>query len=139
MRNVRKIAAEGLRFAAVGILSYSLGAGLAYAFKEWAGFRAEVAVALSLTILLLTNFGLNRQFVFRSQGALPRAFLRFAITSALMRAAEYVLFLAGFRWLDLGYLYAFTLALVISNGMKFVLYRQLVFKSAVAPEPNSPK
>lgn len=139
MQNVKKIVAEGLRFAVVGILSYSLGAGLAYAFKEWAGLRAEVAVALSLTILLLTNFGLNRQYVFRAQGALPRAFVRFALTSALMRAAEYVLFLCAFRWLGLGYLVAFTLALVISNGLKFVLYRQVVFKSAVAREPSNPK
>jgi putative flippase GtrA len=139
MQSVKKIVGEMVRFGLVGLLSYALGAALVYGFKEWAGLPAEGAVALSLAILLVTNFGLNRQFVFRAGGKLPASFARFALTSASMRLAEYVLFLAAYRGLGLDYLVAFTLALVISNGLKFVLYRQLVFKAAGArPSSNPP-
>src|SRR3954464_12113709 len=127
---LRALLGEFARFAAAGLLSYGVGAGLSALFREVLGLRAEVAVGLSLTILLLTNFGINRAFVFRASGNAKGEFLRFGIASAVMRGVEFLVFLGLLHLVHLDYLVAFTLALVISNGAKFVLYRTVVFKPA---------
>ncbi|MEP7242608.1 MAG: GtrA family protein [Gammaproteobacteria bacterium] len=135
---LRALLGEFTRFAAAGLLSYAAGAGLSALFREVLGLRPELAVGLSLTILLLTNFGINRAFVFRVSGNSKGEFLRFAIASAVMRGAEFLVFLGLLHLAHLEYLVAFTLALVISNGAKFVLYRTVVFphrQPVAAPPP----
>jgi putative flippase GtrA len=125
---LRPLIGEFARFAAAGLLSYGIGAGLAALFREVLGLRSEIAVGLSLTILLLTNFGINRVFVFRVSGNVKGHFARFALASVVLRTAEYLIFVCLLHAFHLQYLVAFTLALVLSNAAKFVLYRTVVFK-----------
>ena len=124
---LRTLAGEFARFAAAGLLSYAVGAGLSALFREVVGLRPELAVGLSLTILLLTNFGINRVFVFRVSGKAPNEFMRFALASAVMRGAEFLVFIGLLHGLHFDYLVAFTLALLLSNGAKFMVYRTVVF------------
>jgi putative flippase GtrA len=126
---LRPLIGELMRYAAAGLLSYGMGAGLAALFREVLGLRPEIAVGLSLTILLLTNFFINRVFVFRvSSGNAREHFARFAVATAVLRGAEYLIFLCLLHAFHLQYLVTFTLALIISNAAKFVLYRTVVFK-----------
>lgn len=124
-------AAQALRFCGVGLLSYGIGVTLAATFHEISGLRAEIAVGLSLAIVLLTNFTLARVFVFRSTGRVHHELARFAITSAAMRGIEYLLFLALLNGLALGYLVAMTIAMAVSTVVKFFVYRKVVFREAV--------
>lgn len=122
------LAGELIRFASVGLFSFALGTGLSALFSEVLGLREEVSVAISLGILLITNFWLSARFVFRTAEHVSyRQFARFAATSALMRGSEYLLFLALFRVAGLHYLLALTAAMALSSCLKFFLYRGYVF------------
>jgi putative flippase GtrA len=118
---------EWLRFVGAGVVSYLLGAGLSYLLKEIFSLPSEAAVAISLCVMLVTNYALNRIFVFRAGGGTTGGFLRFAVTSGAMRGVEYLIFLGLLRYAGLNYLVAFSGALVISNVAKFLLYRTVVF------------
>ena len=124
-------AAQALRFCGVGVLSYGLGVSLAATFHEISGLREEIAVGLSLAIVLLTNFTLARVFVFRSSGRVHHELVRFAITSAAMRGVEYLMFLMLLNGLRIGYLVAMTIAMAVSTTLKFFVYRKVVFREAV--------
>lgn len=133
LRRPRPISHEASLFVALGLVSYGLGAGIAALSKEVLGVRADIAVALSLLILIVVNFWLNRIFIFRGSGRWLPEFGRFVVTSGAMRGFEFVLFLALLRVVHLHYLVAFTTALVISNCGKFLLYRSVVFRRPTAP------
>jgi putative flippase GtrA len=127
-RHWRGITGELIRFGSVGVFSFALGAGLSALFSEVLGFREEISVAISLSVLLVTNFWLSARFVFRTEErASYGQFARFAATSIAMRGSEYLLFLALFKVAGLHYLVALTAAMATSSGIKFFLYRVLVF------------
>jgi putative flippase GtrA len=123
---------EVLRFCGVGVLSYGLGIALAALFHEISGLVPEVAVGLSLAILLLTNFALARAFIFRSSGRVHHELVRFGIASAAMRGAEYLAFLVLLNVLGINYLISLTVAMLLSSCGKFVLYKKLVFRKPAA-------
>lgn len=124
----RHVAHEVALFLGVGAFSYLLGAGIAAGGRELLGLNAEVAVAISLAVLILVNFWLNRVLVFRGQGPARHEFVKFAAASVTMRGCEYLMFLALLKFAHLHYLAAYTTALLISNAAKFLLYRTLVFR-----------
>jgi putative flippase GtrA len=128
----RALLGEVLRFCGVGALSYLLGVGLAALFHEISGLRPEVAVGLSLAIILLTNFFLARVFIFRSSGRVHHELMLFGITSAAMRGAEYLVFLALLNGLGINYLVGMTAAMLASSCAKFLLYKKVVFRGPVA-------
>lgn len=130
---------QAARFIGVGLLSYALGLSMSAVLREALHFSAEHAVALTLAVLLVLNFWLSRRFVFLAGGAAIRQFARFGVTSLAMRAGEYALFYALMHLLRLHYLSAFTAALLISNVLKFVLYRQLVFRPDRRTEVSTPR
>jgi putative flippase GtrA len=122
------VGGEMLRFCAVGAVSYGLGITLAALFHEIAGLSQEIAVAVSLAIVLGTNFFLARAFIFRSSGRMGGELMRFVATSATMRGFEYLAFLGLLNGAGMNYLVALTTALVLSTCLKFVLYKKLVFR-----------
>lgn len=127
-RHWRSMAGEVIRFGSVGVFSFALGAGLSALFSEVLGLREEVSVAISLGVLLVTNFWLSARFVFRAEGNVSYGhFARFAATSFVMRGSEYLLFLALFKVGGLHYLVALTVAMALSSCVKFFLYRGFVF------------
>jgi len=119
---------EAARFVGGGLLSYALGIAISLLLREIVGLREEISVGIALVVLLVTNFWINRLYIFRASGAVTGQFFRFAATAVVMRGAEYVLFIAFLRGLGFNYLAALTIALLISNCAKFVLYRMLVFR-----------
>jgi putative flippase GtrA len=130
--NRRALLGEVLRFCGVGALSYGLGIVLAALFHEVSGLVPEVAVGLSLAILLLTNFFLARAFIFRSSGHVHYELLRFGVASAAMRGAEYLTFLVLLNGLGINYLISLTIAMSLSSVGKFVLYKKIVFRKPAA-------
>jgi putative flippase GtrA len=128
----RALLGEVLRFCGVGVFSYALGVALAAVFHELSGFKPELAVALSLAIILTTNFFLARLFIFRSSGRVHHEMLRFGVTSAAMRGVEYLTFLALLNGLGINYLVSMTGAMLLSSCAKFVLYRTVVFRGSRA-------
>ncbi len=124
-------AAQAVRFCGVGVLSYGIGVTLAATFHEISGLREEIAVGLSLAIVLFTNFALARLYVFRSSGRVHHELARFAVMSAAMRGVDYLLFLALLNGLGIGYLVAMTIAMAVSTSLKFLVYRKVVFREAV--------
>jgi putative flippase GtrA len=127
MAKTARLRSEAGRFLGVGMLSYSLGLGLSALFREGLGLPAEYSVALTLAILFLINFWLSRRYVFRAGGDARKQFALFVITASAMRGGEYAAFYLLFQFAHLHYLAALTSAMVISNGLKFFLYRALVF------------
>jgi len=130
---------EWLRFVGAGVVSYLLGAGLSWLLKEFFNLPSEAAVAISLCVMLVTNYALNRIFVFRAGSGTTGGFLRFAVTSGAMRGVEYLIFLGLLHYAGLNYLVAFSGALVISNVAKFLLYRTVVFGSTRESAKESAK
>jgi putative flippase GtrA len=124
----RRIRSEAARYIGIGLIAYALGLGLAALFRERLEFSAELSIALTLVTLLVANFWLSRRLVFRAEGNTVRQFVAFVATSLGMRMGEYVLFYMLLKLLHLHYLIAFTIALMMSNGLKFCLYRSLVFR-----------
>jgi putative flippase GtrA len=129
-RRYAGVGGELLRFAVVGAFSYGLGIGLSAALHEAVGLAEETAVAIALAVVLCTNFFLARGFIFRSAGRLHRQMAHFAVTAVAMRFVEYLLFLGALTAFGLNYLVALTAAMAVSNGLKFVLYRAVVFRPA---------
>jgi putative flippase GtrA len=122
---VRHILSEFGRYLGVGALSYALSVSLSALQHEVLGVPQNVAVAVSLAVVLVTNFVLARVWIFRAAGNASGQFARFVIAAAVMRGFEYVMFLvlAEFAY----YLVALTGSLVVSSALKFVVYRRLVF------------
>jgi putative flippase GtrA len=114
------------RFVGVGVISYALGISLSALFHEVIGLQQRAAVGLSLGILLATNFWLARRFIFRSAGPAQRQILSYVLTSGMMRGFEYLSFLL---LVSLGshYLLALSVSMAVSSGLKFLLYRTVVF------------
>ncbi len=117
----------------LGLLSYGLGVGLAALGREVVGLREELAVAAALAVMIVINFWANRLLVFRGQGRLSHEFVKFIGASVLMRSFEYGAFISLLRIFGLHYLAAYTIALLVSNVLKFTLYRAVVFRRT--PEP----
>ena len=118
--------AEAQRFVLAGIVSFGLGLALSAVLREGIHLREEVAVAIALGVLFLTNFWMSRRMVFRSSGAVPRQIMMFGVTSLTMRGVEYGLFLV-LSTVGLHYLVALALGMAISSLAKFFIYRTLVF------------
>lgn len=130
---LRSLAGEGVRFLAAGIFSYGLGIGLSAFFREVVELRSEVSVALSLGVLLITNFLVARFWVFRASGRADAQFMLFAVTSVAMRGGEYVVFLFLLRVAGIHYIPALTIAMALSSGIKFFLFRFLIFRRLTPP------
>ena len=122
---MRHLLSEFSRYLGVGALSYALSVSLSALQVEVLGVPQKAAVAISLAIVLVTNFVLARVWIFRTAGNAKGQFARFVVAAAVMRGFEYVMFLVLSAVLY--YLVALTGSLVISSALKFVVYRRFVF------------
>jgi putative flippase GtrA len=118
---------EITRYLGAGAVSYGMGIALSALFHEIAGLRQEIAVALSLVIVMTTNFWIARMLIFRATGSAHGQFVRFALTSLIMRGIEYVSFMLLLHQLGINYLVSLTVAMVLSTCVKFFIYRTFVF------------
>ena len=118
---------QGIRYLLMTGLSAGITLGLPILLHEGFDVNEEIAVSLALGTSFLINFVTIRVFVFRSIGAPRTELLRFGLTSAGFRIVEYLLFLCLHTLLDLFYVLALGIVLVVSLALKFYCYRVLVF------------
>jgi putative flippase GtrA len=130
--SLRSVFYEAVRFVGMGFISFPLGLGISALCHEVLGWPEEIAVATAIGILLILNFFLSRIYVFRSIKSVRSQLVRFVAVALTMRGAEYLLFLLLLRVIHVPYLVAMATALVISLGIKFVIYRTWVFSSGGA-------
>lgn len=134
---LRRIGGETLRYAAVAVFSFVWIMSTAALGAEVVGLPERLAVAVALASALVINFTLLRLFVFPGQSAgIGPQFAATAATSISFRLVEYGIFLALDGLAGLHYLPATALAVIISAGGKFVVYRNVVFRR---PRPTSPQ
>lgn len=124
----RGIRNELLRFIGSGGLFFVSGLGLTAACRELLHMPEQLAAAIAFVALFIASFLLNRYFVFRSAESTGKQFVRFAVVSGTVRALEYALYLLLLQVLSVQYIVAMAVTLVISNCVKFGIYRTFVFK-----------
>ncbi len=92
---------------------------------EVAGFSVGASFAAALVVVFIFHFVANVRFVFRS-GAGSRAFLRYTGSALAFRALDFLLF-KGIMELTSLYYVGVVLAVSVSNAVKFLVYKYLVF------------
>lgn len=127
--SLRSVFYEAARFVGVGFVSFPLGIGISAFCHEILGWRQEIAVATAIGVLILLNFALSRIYIFRSIESARSQLLRFVAVALTMRGAEYVLFLLLLRMMHVPYLLAMAASMVVSLGIKFIIYRTWVFRT----------
>ncbi len=118
-----------IRYLLMTLLSAGLTLALPILFHEAFGVRKELAVALALATAFAVNFFTVRIVVFRSAGNPISEFVRYALTNATFRIAEYLLFIILHTVLEIYYILVLGGVLVLSFIVKFIVYRFLVFKT----------
>lgn len=118
---------EFTRYAALGAVSFILNLGLAAAFHEIFSLAEWLAVAVSLSIVFVTNFIAAKLVVFKSVGGWRKEAQKFAISSLLSRLFEYTIFLILFAVFSMNYLISVAISMIISFVLKFIVYKRYVF------------
>jgi putative flippase GtrA len=108
------------RFAAMGAVGFGLNIAVTVSLHEWLGAPEELAFAVALTSRYLIFAG-------ASHGDPRRQLLKFALSNAGFRVAEYVGFLVLHTLLRLPYLLAIVAVLGFSFLTKFFTYSTVVF------------
>ncbi len=92
---------------------------------EGVGFSATAAFAIALGAVFIFHFLANAFFVFDS-GTDRNTFLRYAGATLVFRLVDFLLF-AGLQGFVTPYYIAIALAILITNLVKFLIYRNFVF------------
>ena len=116
-------------------MSAVLSLSLPVLLKAGLGLNPNLAVGLSLIIVFLINFAVIRAYVFRSVAAAGPQLRRFALTSALMRGAEYLAFLVVHDVLGVHYWVALFAVLTVSSTCKYIVQRKFVFGASQPRDP----
>lgn len=117
-----------MRYLTMAVFSAAITLSVPLLLHEVLGVREQVAVAAALGTAFVVNFIGLRSFVFRSKGKAQIEFIRYGLTSAMMRVGEYFCFLLLFDLLDLHYYVAFAATLIIFTASKFLIHRAYVFR-----------
>jgi putative flippase GtrA len=117
------------RFAAMGAVGFGLNIAVTVSLHEWLGAPEELAFAVALAAVFVFSFLTSRYLIFAgaSHGDPRRQLLKFALSNAGFRVAEYVGFLVLHTLLRLPYLLAIVAVLGFSFLTKFFTYSTVVF------------
>jgi putative flippase GtrA len=116
------------RFVVLSGISFSINLGLTSGLHELAKVKEEIAFAVALAVVLVTNFIGMRYFVYTGrQGNVIKQFVSFLLSSSGFRGLEYVLFLVLHTWLGLAYRLAIIATLATTFVTKFFFYGAVVF------------
>lgn len=120
-----------MRFAAGGVLSFSVTLGTTALLHEVLGIVEAVAAAGGIGAALIVNFVFMRYYVFRGSAVPPvRQAIMFLSSSGLFRGLEYLGFLALNIILEVRYLVALPIVLSASFVLKFLVYDRWIFARA---------
>jgi putative flippase GtrA len=117
------------RFAGMGAAGFGLNIAVTVSLHEGLGAPEELAFAVALAAVFVFSFLTSRYLIFAgaSHGDPRRQLLKFALSNAGFRAAEYVGFLVLHTMLRLPYLLAIVAVLGFSFLTKFFTYSTVVF------------
>ncbi len=108
--------------------SFLLNLGLTILLHQIFHFSAELAYAIALLSVLVTNFVVMRWYVFSGSGQpLARQAGDFLVASVFFRGIEYLAFLLLHSVLNMNYVAAIVLVMGLAFVAKFFFYRQHVF------------
>jgi putative flippase GtrA len=119
-----------LRFGALGAAGFGLNIAVTAVLTEMFGAPEELAFAISLAVVFVFSFLTSRYVIFAgaATGDPRKQLVKFAISSATFRGAEYLGFLLLHTAIGLNYLVAIPAVLGVSFLTKFVAYSNVVFK-----------
>jgi putative flippase GtrA len=118
-----------VRFGALGAVGFGLNIAITVSLHEWLGAPEELAFAVALATVFVFSFLTGRYLIFSgaSHGDPRKQLVKFAISSAGFRFAEYLGFLILHTVLGLPYLIAIVAVLGFSFLTKFFTYSTVVF------------
>lgn len=126
-----------MRYILAGLGGLAVGLGVTALLREAAGLSVDLSFAVALAVVFLFHFAANAFFVFRS-GADWRILARYAVAALAFRGLDFLLFKVVLDFAPLHYLVAITLAILISNCIKYLVYANSVFvKRGDSPPPST--
>ena len=126
------------RFLAVSALGFALNLTITGCLHELLGTSEELAFAVALITVFSYNFVACRYFIFRATNADPRQqLIKYALSSAAFRLAEYAAFVLIHTVLNVHYLVAAVLVLGASFFGKYFFYGSVVFTDDPPKDSNT--
>lgn len=135
----RRVAAivdhTAFRYVVIGVLSAAADFGLLYGLHGGLGVPVPIASFVSVALAFVLNFALNRIWSFRSQAPVVGQFGKYLFLGCVNWVLTAIL-VTAFTALGLNYLIAKAIALVLTTGSNYMLYRLWVFKDRRPATPH---
>lgn len=126
---------RAIRFGILSAVSFLGNLGITHTLTDRVGAPAELAFAVSIVVIFFVNFACCRWFVFQaSDQSITTQLAAFLSSSICFRGIEYVAFLCLHSVLQIHYLIATVMVLIVGFAAKFLFYNRFVF----APKPTTP-
>jgi len=122
----RAIRGSAGRFLAVGLLSFATDAGLLFVFHGVFGIWLPLATAMAFIGAFVANFGLNRAWAFRSDGAVGRQLWRY-LALVLANLIATITLVSAFTALGLPYLVAKAASTATLVTINYAASRKWIF------------
>jgi putative flippase GtrA len=126
-RDAQGVAAQALRFLAVGVLSYVVDVGTLWVTVTRLGWPLVVGATVAFSLAFVVNFGLGRRWVFRTSAQRGPQVARYVVLVAL----NYVLTLVALTSLTAvghGLVVAKTISEIVNAVINFWLGRVWVYR-----------
>jgi putative flippase GtrA len=134
-RVVAVVEHSAFRYVVIGGLSAAADFGLLYALHDRLGVPVGIAAFIAVTLAFVFNFALNRIWSFRSQAPVVGQFGKYLFLGCVNWVLTAIL-VTLFTALGLNYLVAKAIALVLTTGSNYMLYRLWVFKDRRPATPT---
>ena len=117
------------RFAVMGGVGFVLNIGITVGLHEGLGAPEELAFGVALVVVFVFSFVTSRYLIFEGTagGDPKKQLVKFAVSNAGFRVAEYVGFLVFHTVLGIPYVIAIVAVLAVSFLTKFFTYSTVVF------------
>lgn len=128
MNALRLRSGKPARYLLLSALSFALTLGITAALREWFGVAPEIAFAVALATVFLTNFAGMRWWVFRgTRRPIIVQFMGFGLSSLSFRGLEYCGYLLLYRVVGIPYFAAAVTTIGISFIVKYAVYDSWLF------------
>ncbi|MFW6231239.1 MAG: GtrA family protein [Nanoarchaeota archaeon] len=115
------------RFLVLGGWSYIFKVALTAFFLDLLGISPEIGYAIVVVLVVVVNYFLNFYVIFENKGGHRKKFVGYVVANGLLNALDYVLVNVLIS-LGMHYALAIFIAGVIGMLIKFLVFRQIVFR-----------
>jgi dolichol-phosphate mannosyltransferase len=135
--------ARFVKFGVVGVSGIAVNYGVYLPLTRWLGVSAEIALAVSIAVSIVTNFGLNEVWTFRDRRAggfsgLFRRLVQFLVVSLGGAAIQWSVTMIAFRWLGIHDLVAVLAGIAVATFWNFFLNLVWTWRKPPAPAAGPP-